>query len=74
VNLQQTADTFAAKAASAATYTGSAGAIYGGLNDWNAIATIGGILIGLAGLALNAYFKWRHLKIAEKYAKADPNE
>lgn len=42
-----------------ATFGGSAVGIFGGVNDWNMIATIGGIVIGLAGLLVTIFFKRR---------------
>jgi hypothetical protein len=62
-----------AKTATTAIYGGSASAIFGGLNA-NEFAAIGGILIGLAGLIVNIWFKWQHLKIARAAAKADTEE
>lgn len=50
--------TAGAKAA-IATYTGAGTAIFGGINDMNAIAVIGGIVIGLAGFFLNWFYKRR---------------
>jgi hypothetical protein len=61
------------KTTNVATYGGSTMAIFGGLNA-NELAAIGGILIGLIGLAVNVYFKWRHLKIAERTGRANPDE
>lgn len=59
--------TLAAKAASASQWGGSAAAILGGINS-NWVAAIGGILIGIAGLLMNWWFKHEHLKIARKAA------
>lgn len=64
MTISSIADSVPAKAASVATFGGSAGAIFGGINQWNAVATIGGIVIGLLGLALNWYFKLQHLELA----------
>lgn len=61
------------KTTSAATYAGSGIAIFGGINA-NELAAVVGILIGLIGLIINIYFKWRHLRIAERNNRADPDE
>jgi hypothetical protein len=74
MSISSTADTVAAKAASAATFGGSAGAIFGGINDWNAIATIGGIVIGLLGLALNWYYKQAALDLARERRRGPVEE
>ena len=52
------------KISSVGAYAGSGGAIAIGftLNEW---AGLVGILCALATFAMNAYFKWRHLKLAE---------
>lgn len=61
------------KTTNLATYGGSSVAIFGGLNA-NELAAVGGLLIGIVGLLINIYFKWRHLQIAERANRADPDE
>lgn len=73
MSIQSGAETFAAKAASAATYGGSAGAIFGGINA-NWVAAIGGIVIGLAGLLLNWYYKHKAYQLAKRKAGLDEEE
>jgi hypothetical protein len=51
-----------AKAASAATYGGSATAVFFGLTA-NEFAAIGGLFIALIGLLVNIWFKHQHLPI-----------
>lgn len=72
------------KLATAATYGGSAGAAASGMasdavfglttSQWSAVGVIGGLVIALLGFAVNIYFKRQHLLIAQKTAKADPDE
>lgn len=59
-----------AKAASAATYGGSATAVFFGLTA-NEFAALGGLCVAIIGLLANIWFKHQHLKLArEKY---EPN-
>lgn len=54
-----------AKAASAATYGGSATAVFFGLTA-NEFAALGGLAIAIIGLLVNIWFKHQHLKIARE--------
>lgn len=60
-------DTVVTKTATAATYGGSGTAIFGGINA-NWVAAVGGVLIGIAGLLVNWYFRYQHLKLAREKA------
>lgn len=70
------------KAATASTYTGSAGAISAGIStvlgltpsEWSVIGVIGGLVIALLGFIVNIYFKRQHLLIAQRKAEANPDE
>lgn len=72
------------KAATVATYTGSAGAIASGMasdtvfglttTQWSVVGVIGGLVIALLGFAVNIYFKRQHLLIAQQKAEANPDE
>ena len=53
------------KAASTATYSGSAGAVYFGLTA-NELAAFGGLGIAVIGLLVSWYYKHQHLQIAKK--------
>jgi hypothetical protein len=57
------------KAASTATYGGSAGAMYFGYTA-NEIAAFGGLFVAIIGLVvsqlINWYYKAQHLKLAKK--------
>lgn len=59
-------ETIAMKTAAAAQYAGGGTAVYFGLSagEWQAIGVVAGIVIGLAGLAVNYYFKHKHYKLA----------
>lgn len=59
------------KAATAATYGGSGGAVFFGLTA-NEFAAVGGLLIAVIGFVVNVWFKLQHLKIAKSKAQADP--
>lgn len=63
------------RAAQTATYGGAGGAVFFGMTA-NEFAAVAGVVIGVAGLILQAvitiYFKHRHLAIAEAAAKAKP--
>jgi hypothetical protein len=77
--MQQASETgvsIVSKTATAATYGGAGNAIVFGLtaNEWSVVGVIGGIAIGLLGLAITYYFKQQHLLIAKQTAKADPDE
>jgi hypothetical protein len=52
---------YAHRAASAATYGGSGTAMYFGLSpgEWQVVGVVGGLLIGAAGFAFNAWLGWR---------------
>lgn len=58
-----------AKAASAATYGGSATAVFFGLTA-NEFAALGGLVIAVIGLLVNIWFKHQHLQIAKKKGTA----
>ncbi len=58
------------KTASAATYGGSATAVFFGLTA-NEFAALGGLFIALVGLLVNIWFKHQHLQIAKKKAQAE---
>lgn len=62
--MQQEASTFVVKAANAATYGGGSSAVFFGLTA-NEFAAIGGLLIGIIGLAVNIWYKHLHYKIAK---------
>lgn len=53
-----------AKAASAATYGGSATAVFFGMTA-NEFAALGGLCVAIIGLLVNIWFKLQHLKIAK---------
>jgi len=63
-----------AQAASNATYGGAATAVLFGMTAHELaavggfIAAIVGALVGVGGLALNAYYKHKHFQLAEKRA------
>ncbi len=61
------------KAASAATYGGSASAVFFGLTA-NEFAAIGGLCVAIIGLLVNIWFKLEHLKIARNAAKPDSEQ
>lgn len=81
---QTTGAAFVSKKATAATYGGSSVAVMSGLvsdtvlglttSQWSVVGVIGGLVIGLIGVLVNAYFKHQHLLIAQMSAKADPDE
>ena len=59
VNVQATAEGgIVTNTAAGATYFGTVFSIFGGLNA-NELAAIGGLFVGLAGLAINLYFNWK---------------
>lgn len=53
------------KLSAAVGYSGGTTAFAFGLssNEWQAIGVIGGLLIGLAGFAVSAYFQHQRLKL-----------
>lgn len=60
------------KAATAATYGGSAGAVFFGLTA-NEFVALAGVVIALIGLVVNIWFKWQHLKLAKSQMRGvDP--
>jgi uncharacterized membrane protein len=61
------------KAATTATYGGSATAIIFGLSA-NEFAALGGVLIAFLGLIISTWYKHQHLKIAKEIAKANKEE
>jgi hypothetical protein len=69
------ADTHAAEtAAKLATYGGGGSALVFGLtpSEWSVIGVIGGILIGIAGLIVTAYYKREHFRLAERRGYLPP--
>jgi len=63
---QQTMQAIGAKAAPIVTYTGGATAVFFGLSA-NEFAALCGVLIGIAGLVLQYWFKRRELQLREEY-------
>jgi hypothetical protein len=63
---------FIEKASATVAYGGGGTAVYFGLTagEWQVVGVIGGILIGLAGLGVNAFFKHQHLKLARERSEA----
>jgi hypothetical protein len=61
------ASTVAEKAATAATYGGSASAVFFGLNAAE-FAAVGGVVIAFAGFIVNVWFRHQHLKLAREQA------
>lgn len=61
-------ESLSTKAASAATYGGSATAVFFGLTA-NEFAALGGLCIAVIGLLVNIWFKYQHLKIAKQNNK-----
>lgn len=57
------------KTSAIAVYGGSAGAVLFGLTAGE-LAALGGLVIGVIGLAVNAYFKHQHLKLAKSRHRA----
>lgn len=57
-------------------YSGGGTAVYFGLtpSEWQVVGVIGGILIGIAGLLVNVWFKQKHLDLARQQAHADREE
>lgn len=56
------------KVANAAIGGGSGVAVVFGLtpSEWSAIGVLGGLLVAVAGLAVNVWFKWAHLSLARE--------
>ncbi len=63
------ANTIAERAATAATYGGSASAVFFGLNAAE-FAAVAGVAIAFAGFLANVWFKHQHLKLAREQAVA----
>lgn len=61
---QHAIETVVTKTATAATYGGSAGAVYFGLTA-NEIAAFGGLAVAIAGLLVTWHYKHKHYKLAE---------
>ena len=61
------ATTISEKAATAATYGGSASAVFFGLNAAE-FAAVGGVVIAFAGFIVNVWFRHQHLKLAREQA------
>jgi hypothetical protein len=70
---QQAVDTAVTKAATAATYAGSGGAVYFGMTA-NEIAAFGGLVIAVVGLIVNVWYKHQHLAIARKKLRDEGND
>lgn len=66
-------ESVATKAASAATYGGSATAVFFGLTA-NEFAALGGLCVAIIGLLVNIWFKYEHLKIAKQAMKPNSEE
>jgi hypothetical protein len=51
--------------ANVATYGGSGTMMYFGLTpgEWQIVGVLGGLLIGVLGLVVNAYFQWKRLEL-----------
>jgi hypothetical protein len=63
----------ATKAATTATYGGSAGAVYFGFTA-NEVAALGGLFIAIIGLCVNVYYKHKHLELARKNQPFEDDE
>ena len=65
-----------AKSSNVAIYGGSSASIMFGLTpgEWQILGIAGGLLLGIAGFGVNVWFKWQHLKLAEKNGKAGDAE
>ncbi len=61
-------DPISVKTAAAATYSGSAAAIFFGLTA-NEFAALGGLAVGVIGLVVTIWFKHQHLEIAKQMLK-----
>lgn len=66
-------ESLATKAASVATYGGSASAVFFGLTA-NEFAALGGLCVAIIGLLVNIWFKFEHLKIAKQALKPNSEE
>lgn len=70
----QTAETgeYLSRAASGLQVAGGGTAVFFGMSqgEWQAVGVVGGLLIGVIGICLNAvvsaYFKHKHYKLAER--------
>lgn len=56
------------KASAAVAYGGGGTAVYFGLTagEWQVVGVVGGILIGLVGLVVNAVFQYLHYRRGQK--------
>lgn len=61
------------KAATTATYGGSASAVIFGLSA-NEFAALGGLCVAIIGLLIGTWFKHQHLKIAKQSLQANKEE
>lgn len=66
-------ESVATKAATVATYGGSATAVFFGLTA-NEFAALGGLCVAIVGLLANIWFKYQHLQIAKQSLKPDTEE
>jgi uncharacterized membrane protein YebE (DUF533 family) len=74
VNMQATAEGgMVTKTAAGATFFGSGTAILGWLSA-SELAAIGGLFVGLAGLAINFYFNWKRDRREQKEHEARMKE
>lgn len=67
------ASTISERAATAATYGGSASAVFFGLNAAE-FAAIAGVAIAFAGFLVNVWFKHQHLKLAREQLEAQKQD
>lgn len=61
------------KAATTATYGGSASAVIFGLSA-NEFAALGGLCVAIIGLLIGTWFKYQHLKIAKQSLQTNKEE
>jgi uncharacterized membrane protein len=63
---EQATEAAVTKAATAAQYVGSGGALVFGLtaNQWSVLGIIAGIVIALLGFLVNWYYRDQHLRLA----------
>lgn len=62
------------KASAAVAYTGGGTAVAFGLTsgEWQALGVVCGLLVGVAGLIVNVYFKNKHYELAKRRSLKDP--